>query len=298
VHPSQRKGSELLAEIIGHSLTLQGRAVVLVAAIDVTERVAAEEGLRQARDEAEAANRTKSEFLAGMSHELRTPLNAILGFSEVMADEMLGPHSNVRYREYSQDVLASGRHLLGLISGILDLAKIEAGKLSVEAVPLELAPVFDELARLLLAQVTDGQLHYESDPGTPGTAVVVDPQHLRQMLLNVIGNAIKFTPAGGRIGVRASRYGREVRIEVQDTGIGIAAADLTEVTKPFVQVSGVMQRRHGGAGIGLHVTKLLTEANGGRMEIASTPGKGSTMTIVLPSAPRHPGRTQGGTLRS
>ena len=147
------------------------------------------------------------------------------------------------------------------------------------------------------SHLADGQLRYESDPGISGTAVTVDPQHLRQMLLNVNGNAIKFTPAGGRITVRGSRYGREVRIEVQDTGIGIAAADLTEVTKPFVQVSGVMQRRHGGVGIGLHVTKLLAEANGGRLEIASTPGKGSTMTIVLPSASLHSGGRRGPAVR-
>ena len=285
-------GTSLLADMASHKVRFHDRPAVLVAAMDVTARVKGEAALREAKEQAEAANRAKSQFLASMSHELRTPLNAIIGFSDTMAHEVLGPHTVHRYAEYSRDILTSGQHLLALISGILDVAKIESGQVTVSQEPVEVSVMIAEIARMLVPLIDNAGLTLAL--GESRETVLVDPQHLRQMLTNLLGNAIKFTAPGGTLTVSSERDGEHVKLRVADTGIGIAADDLRKVAQLFVQVGDVFSRPQGGTGIGLHLTKTLAEANGGRLEISSTIGQGTTVSVWLRSAHLLPAVLQKG----
>ncbi|HEY0598919.1 PAS domain-containing sensor histidine kinase, partial [Brevundimonas sp.] len=237
---------------------------------------------------AEAANQAKSEFLANMSHELRTPLNAINGFSEIMAGEMFGPLGDPRYKGYAADILRSGQHLLSLINDILDMAKIEAGKLTLHYEAVSLKEIVDDAARLMRGRVEEAGLKLLVDaPDLP--TIEADHRGLKQVVLNLLSNAVKFTPEGGDIVVALSREDDDrVRIAVTDTGIGIAAEDLTRLARPFEQVEGQHSKTNQGTGLGLALTKSLIELHGGTMTMESEPGRGTTVSFDLPM--RRPAR--------
>ncbi|WP_282009556.1 PAS domain-containing sensor histidine kinase [Brevundimonas aveniformis] len=234
-----------------------------------------------AKTRAEAANQAKSEFLANMSHELRTPLNAINGFSEIMAGEMFGPLGDARYKEYCQDILNSGQHLLALINDVLDMAKIEAGKMQMHYERLELADLCEDGIRLMRGRAEESEIQLISDIG-PDTVVQADYRALKQILLNLLSNAIKFTPRGGRVAIKAGVEGGWAFLSVSDNGIGISAEDLPRLAQPFEQVETKHARATQGTGLGLALTKSLIEMHQGRFELTSQPGEGTTATVILP----------------
>lgn len=235
---------------------------------------------------AESANTAKSEFLANMSHELRTPLNAINGFSEIMVGEMFGPLGDPRYKEYSGDILSSGQHLLALINDILDMSKIEAGKMNLKFEPLTLEDVVEDAARLIRNRADSAGLALDLEFPRDLPEVEADYRAVKQVLLNLLSNAIKFTPRGGRVTVRADArpdpFGERVRITVRDTGIGIASDDLKRLAKPFEQIESQHSKTQQGTGLGLALTKSLVEMHGGALDIRSTPGEGTTVGFSLP----------------
>ena len=252
---------------------------------DATERRRSEDALRDAKETAEIANRTKSEFLANMSHELRTPLNAIIGFSEIIEKEMFGPIGSTRYKEYASDIFESGTHLLNLINDILDVSKAEAGKIELQESQILVKDLVDASLRLIMprareAAVTLVEPHVDHLP-----PLRADERRLKQVLINLLSNAVKFTPAGGRVMLDATVDAqRGLVISVIDTGIGMAAADIPKALEPFGQVDSRLSRKYEGTGLGLPLSKALVERHGGRLEIASEPGAGTTVTVVLPPA--------------
>ena len=237
-----------------------------------------------AKTRAEAANQAKSEFLANMSHELRTPLNAINGFSEIMAAEMFGPLGDARYKGYAEDILRSGQHLLSLINDILDMAKIEAGKLNLHLEPVSLQEVCKDAVRLMRGRAEEAglKLFVEADDAP---TVEADYRALKQVMLNLVSNAVKFTPEGGRIEVSATLSDDIVELAVSDTGIGIAEADLQRLAQPFEQVEGQHAKTTQGTGLGLALSKSLVELHGGQLVLESEPGHGTTVRVRLPYRP-------------
>jgi len=242
-----------------------------------------DEALRK-RFEAETANASKTAFLANMSHELRTPLNAILGFSEIIAQECFGPVGSTRYKEYAGDIHASGAHLLSLINDLLDVAKIEAGKMEIAPHPLDAKRTFDLALKLIAARARERSqtLAIEVDPTAP--PLYADERALKQILINLCSNAVKFTPEGGRITVRAelARCGG-FQISVQDNGPGIPREKLDKIFTPFNQVDNRYDRQAGGTGLGLALVRGLAELHGGRAWLESEPGKGCCAYVVLPA---------------
>jgi len=234
---------------------------------------------------AEGANQAKSEFLANMSHELRTPLNAINGFSEIMVAEMYGPVGDARYKDYARDILNSGQHLLALINDILDMSKIEAGKMNLRFEPVALEDVAEDALRLVRNRAEAAGLALRLD-FSDLPEVEADYRAIKQVLLNLLSNAIKFTPRGGMITVRAERrddpLGERVRISVQDTGIGIPPEDLARLARPFEQIESQHAKTQQGTGLGLALTKSLVEMHGGLLDLRSAPGQGTSATFSLP----------------
>jgi two-component system cell cycle sensor histidine kinase PleC len=236
---------------------------------------------------AEAANQAKSEFLANMSHELRTPLNAINGFSEIMAGELFGPLGHEKYKGYAGDILKSGQHLLSLINDILDMAKIEAGKLTLHYEQVSLKEIVDDATRLMRGKIEEAGLKLVVDAAEL-PEIEADHRGLKQVVLNLISNAVKFTPEGGDIIVALSRLDDDrVRLAVTDTGIGIAPEDLARLARPFEQVEGQHSKTTQGTGLGLALTKSLIELHGGALVMESEPGRGTTVSFDLPI--RRPG---------
>jgi two-component system cell cycle sensor histidine kinase PleC len=234
---------------------------------------------------AESANKAKSEFLANMSHELRTPLNAINGFSEIMSSEMFGPLGDPRYKEYVSDIHASGQHLLALINDILDMSKIEAGKMSLKFEPVQLIEVAEDAVRLIRTRAEAAGLTLTlAFPPLP--EIEADYRAVKQVLLNLLSNAVKFTPRGGVISVmaelRVDALGHRVRMMVRDTGIGISREDLARLARPFEQVESQHSKTRQGTGLGLALTKSLIELHGGALQLESVPGEGTTVSITLP----------------
>jgi PAS domain S-box-containing protein len=240
---------------------------------DITDRKRADRELRRA----------KSEFLANMSHELRTPLNAINGFSEILARQMYGPLGDPRYREYAGDINRSGHHLLAVINDILDLSKIEAGRYDLDERPVDVQRAIDEAIRLVRPRLDEGNLHLSRRIARDLPALHADERSVRQILLNLLSNATKFTPRGGRIQVR-SRLNRmgEFELTVADNGIGMRAKDIPLALEPFRQLDSVMSRKFAGTGLGLPLVQSLAELHGGRLEIESQPARGTTVTVAFP----------------
>jgi two-component system cell cycle sensor histidine kinase PleC len=247
------------------------------------ELVALAESLARARDEAETASRTKSAFLANMSHELRTPLNAVIGFSEVMMSELFGPLGDARYGEYARSIHASGRHLLDLINDILDLSKVEAGKIELREEPCYIADIVDACGRLMWERARTSGIAIEIDVARGLPPLRLDPIKIKQVLLNLISNAIKFTPTGGRIAVSGRRDELGVLLAVRDTGIGMRPEDVPLALQPFGQIDNALSRSHAGTGLGLPLSKALVELHGGSLEIDSAPGEGVTVRVRLPA---------------
>lgn len=240
--------------------------------------------MRRARDEAQAANRAKSEFLAMMSHELRTPLNAVIGFSEMMINEMFGPLSNTHYKEYTANINRSATHLLGLINSILDLSKAEAGKYELDPKDFALCDVWNAVLPALQAGIADAALTI--DDGIAGSPLKLhgDPDVFRQILHNVVSNAITYTPRGGSVTVRAETDADGgLTLRVADTGIGIAEEDIELVLKPFRQADSSLARRYEGVGLGLPLTRMLVEIQGGTLGITSRLNEGTEVTVAFPA---------------
>jgi signal transduction histidine kinase len=229
------------------------------------------------------ANRAKSMFLANMSHELRTPLNAIIGFGEMMHREIMGPIGVPAYKEYAGHIHESGMHLLSLVEEMLDLSKVEAGTLQIERVPIEPGILFGESLVMLGSTATAAAVDIIVDTDPSGWPVLEgDPVKLKQVFVNLIGNAIKFTPPGGRVTISSSTDATALRIQIRDTGIGIRAEDIPLVVQPFYRVNSVLDGRHQGAGLGLPFAKSVIELHGGSLGIESEVGLGTTVTISLP----------------
>jgi two-component system, cell cycle sensor histidine kinase PleC len=256
---------------------------VLQITRDVTERVEAAARLADAKEQAEAANRTKSAFLATMSHELRTPLNAIIGFSEIMVTEMFGPVGNPRYVGYARNIHESGGHLLSLINDILDISKLEAGKYELEKSWINLSDVIAGCCALHENAAAAADLHFDRRVDENMPVILCDERAVRQVLLNLLSNAVKFTPPGGRVVLTAGRTDDGgVVVVISDTGIGIPEAALARIAQPFQQVDNSIARRFGGTGLGLAISRNLMELHGGRLLVNSVEGHGSTVTVVFP----------------
>ncbi len=250
---------------------------------EVAQRRQAEAALRRARDEAELANRSKTEFLANMSHELRTPLNAIIGFSEIMRDELLGALGDKRYRQYALDIHSSGAHLLEIINDILDLSKIEAGKHELIEETVELASVVKGCFLLLGERAQSGDVALIQRLPEDLPAMRADPRKIKQILLNLLANSVKFTPAGGSVTVTAAREpDGSISFSVVDTGIGIDPEHIERVLAPFGQVDSGLGRKYEGTGLGLPLARAFAELHGGGLELASHPGEGTRVTVRLP----------------
>ena len=255
--------------------------------IEISDRKATEQALLAAKEEAETANRTKSAFLANMSHELRTPLNAIIGFSEIMQSETFGPIGNPKYAEYAGDIRSSGQHLLEVINDILDLSRVESGILELSKETVDLAMVAGQALRMVEEAAQRRNIRLDVSLDAVPSHVVGDPRAIRQILLNLLSNSIKFTPEGGsvRLGAKLDETGR-VCISVTDTGIGMHPEDIPVALAPFRQIDSSLARAYEGTGLGLPLAKALTEMHGGELSVTSEPGRGTEIVIALPQAER------------
>jgi two-component system cell cycle sensor histidine kinase PleC len=258
---------------------------VVTISVDITPRKRFEQELAAAKLDAEHSNHAKTEFLANMSHELRTPLNAIIGFAEMMRDQRLGPVGTPKYLEYSRDIWQSARHLLGIINDLLDLSQIEGGALPLEQSELSVESIVGEIGRLLQPQSAASGVALNVIVDGPLPPINADPLRLKQALLNLVGNALKFTSAGGCVEVHASASGQRIQIEVVDTGIGMSDAEIRVALTRFGRVESALSRRHPGTGLGLPLAVDLIRLQGGDLDIASTPGKGTRITVSFPLVP-------------
>jgi two-component system cell cycle sensor histidine kinase PleC len=232
---------------------------------------------------AEAANQTKSKFLANMSHELRTPLNAIIGFSEIMGSGMFGTLGSEKYQEYCHDILTSGHYLLEVINDILDMSKIEAGRMKLDLESLDLSRTLAESLRVVAGRAHDKNLVLDADIAT-SISLVADRRATKQIIVNLLSNAVKFTPEGGRVAVRSRLTADKVMLYIADNGIGIPQQSLLRLGRPFEQVESQLTKTYHGSGLGLAIARSLTQLHGGTMRMRSQIGKG---TVVCISLPRH-----------
>lgn len=243
-----------------------------------------QEKMMTALEEAQLADRAKSEFLANMSHELRTPLNAIIGFSEIVQAELFGPIGDEKYKEYITDIHGSGTHLLNVINDILDIARIESGHMEIHDGEVDLDTLLTSCQRLVRGRAKDSGLTLETEVASNLPILIADERALKQIVLNLLSNAVKFTPEGGTIRINAFVAADScLHLAISDTGIGVEQDDLPKILEAFGQADSALERKYEGTGLGLPLTKSLVELHGGRLEIDSVVGEGTTVTVVLPS---------------
>lgn len=287
----RKDGSEFPAEISLSPLETPEGHFVTAAIRDVSER---KRQMEEENRRMQEANRLKSEFLANMSHELRTPLNAIIGFSELMYNGKVGPVPE-EHREYLGDILTSARHLLQLINDVLDLTKVEAGKMEFRPEALDLAKVTTEVKDILRGLASQRRIGVEVEVAPDLSKVFLDGSKFKQVLYNYLSNAIKFTPEEGKVRVRiAPEKQGWFRLSVQDTGIGIKPQDLHKLFIEFQQLDAGTAKKYAGTGLGLALTKRIVEAQGGKVEVQSEPGKGSVFSALFPLEMMDPSREDHG----
>jgi PAS domain S-box-containing protein len=259
----------------GHEATdAQGNLGLECTMYDITERREAEMALTRAKEQADFANRSKSEFLANMSHELRTPLNAIIGFSEIIKDQLFGAVGQPQYVEYAKDIYDSGQLLLSLINDILDMSKIEAGKRQLQDILLNIDAVVESVSRLVAARAKEGKVRLNLHIPRELPALRGEEKAMKQILTNLLTNAVKFTPEGGSVTLSA--------MNVTDSGIGIAPENIAVALAPFGQIESALSRKHQGTGLGLPLTKALVELHGGILTLKSELGNGTTVILSFP----------------
>jgi len=251
---------------------------------DITDLKASERKLIQARSQAEMANRSKSDFLANMSHELRTPLNAIIGFSEIISNELFGPIVNEKYLEYIRDIHNSSLHLLSIINDVLDMSKIEAGKLELSKEALNIQSVISDVVRMMHERAQSRGIELITQLLDEEVDVWADERAMKQIFLNLLSNAIKFSKAGGKVYVRVGADQPNLAVvEFEDYGIGMNEEEQERALQPFGQAKPATTRNYGGTGLGLPITKGLVEAHGGKLAIKSRAGSGTIVRVVLPT---------------
>ncbi|WP_422366989.1 sensor histidine kinase [Pelagibius sp.] len=263
----------------------RSRRIMTRLRASLRKRRAAERSLISAKQEAELADRTKSEFLANISHELRTPLNAIIGFSEVIVNQVDGPMGNPKYQEYATHICESGKHLLGIINEILDLSKIESGQAELVEETFTPRDSIQAAIRLVSMQSTSTAIDVELQETDGLPDFHGDPRLLKQIVINLVSNAVKFSKPGGKVTVSMDvGPERGLRIAIQDTGVGMTADEIAIAIKPFRQIENAYKRSRPGTGLGLPLALALTELHGGTVALASDPGQGTTVTVTFPAA--------------
>jgi signal transduction histidine kinase/HAMP domain-containing protein len=268
---------------LSRSATADGGYVVIVS--DISALKEREIMLQSAKEQAEAANRAKTEFLSNMGHELRTPLNAVIGFSEIIAKEMFGPVGQPSYKEFASDILRSGSHLLEIINDILDIAKCEGGSLQIVPEPVDVGELLSRSAEIVMPQSQRGNLTITVEKPQEPLWLLADPARARRIVQHLLSNAVKFTPAGGRVTLSASRLVPGwVALKITDTGIGMSAEDIPVALAPFGQIDSSLSRKYEGTGLGLPLCKVFAALHGGSLDIESSPGNGTVVTVVLPEA--------------
>jgi signal transduction histidine kinase len=272
----------LAARAEGEASRLRGHIAELE-----TAKTELEQSLREravALTKADNASRSKSAFLASMSHELRTPLNAIIGFSEVMQLEAFGPLGSTQYKNYSRDIHESGKHLLALISDILDISRLEAGKADLHEEPVQVTALVGECVRMVERQAAQGGLTLGVDMPHDTPRVLADERRLKQVLLNLLSNAVKFTQTGGAITMRVRATREGMFLSVEDSGVGISADDIARAFENFSQFDSTVARHHQGAGLGLPLSRQLMELHGGTLTLESVVSVGTIATAMLPAS--------------
>jgi cell cycle sensor histidine kinase DivJ len=260
------------------------RGEVVAVTRDISRSKLDGEALETARAEAERANEAKSRFLATVSHELRTPLNAIIGFSEMLADEVGLRLDASRRADYARVIRDSGEHLLAVVNTILDVSRIEAGYFELKPEPFAVGPLVESCYEMMLLRAEQSGLRFDVEIAPDLPSVVADKRALRQVLINLLSNSIKFTPRGGAIDLSVRIADSDLLIGIADTGIGISESDLLQVGNPFFQARSSYDRPHEGTGLGLSVVKGLVDLHGGRVEIRSRLGEGTRVFVRLPVA--------------
>lgn len=250
---------------------------------DITQRRKTEEERLAALDEAKKANQAKSTFLATMSHELRTPLNAIIGFSDMLIGQYFGVHCSPKYQEYAEDIQTSGTHLLNLVNDILDLSAIEAGEHKLTIEELAIKDVISNFAPIIVELARRKSIEYTVDAPENLPSLHADERAVKQILLNLLSNAIKFTPAGGSVTLRITDANKHHIFKIEDTGPGVPASEISNLTKPFVRGETDSLKAQEGTGLGLSIVKSFIDLHQGELCIESEVGKGTSVTVKLPS---------------